>query len=273
MDAGHIQKITIGEEESSEKLNSLNSGHLAAKFEDGLYWANVSIETKVTKASLPVLLKAALGDVAESTDYTATSDLALNSYSLKVSYLASSVLLINGLAVKDFSITAAKGETVIMTLNCIAMKVAPSVESLTVTTNTDTCFSWLDCEATVDGNAQVLNNFTINGNWNVTDDEGRGIEAVSTGERRLIRTVVKHRFDVSGNYEMEIDANGEIGYADERTDEAVVFTIARGTDNEHVFTMSNTRSFGRDYEASIDNTKRLVSYDFEALDVGVTGDM
>jgi hypothetical protein len=251
----------------------LNAGHLSAKFEDGLYWANVSIETRATKASLPVLIKACLGTVAEATDYTATSSTTLNSYSIKVSYLADKVLLINGFAVKDFSINAAKGESVSITLNGIARKVAKSTETIAPTTNTDNIFSWLDCKATIAGNAHVLNSFTINGNWNVSDDEGRGIEAVSAGERRLIRTVIKHKFDVSGSYDIEVSDNGEIGYADERTNEAIVFTISRGTDNEHVFTMSNTRSGTRDYDANIDNSKRMVGYNFEALDLGVTGDM
>jgi hypothetical protein len=41
----------------------------------------------------------------------------------------------------------------------------------------------------------VLNNFNMSGNWNITDDEGRGIEAVAAGDRRLIQTVLKHRFE------------------------------------------------------------------------------
>lgn len=274
IDWGHIQKITIGEEENLEKLSSLNSGHLAAKFEDGLYWANVSVETRVTKAALPKLLTACMGSYSDDgTDYTMATSLTLNSYSLKVSYLSDKVLLINGLAVKDFSIACSKGESMVITLNCIAMKVAKSTETISPSTNTDSIFSWLDCYATIAGNAHVLQNFTINGNWNVTDDEGRGIEQVSAVERRLIRTVIKHRFDCSGSYEIEISDNGEFGYADERSDEAIVFTASRGTDNAHVFTMSNTRSSGRDYEAGIDNTQRTVSYDFEALDLAVTGDL
>ena len=36
VDWGHVQKITINEEESTEKLSSLNSGHLSALFVDGL---------------------------------------------------------------------------------------------------------------------------------------------------------------------------------------------------------------------------------------------
>lgn len=274
LDWGHIQKITIGEEENLEKLSSLNSGHLAAKFEDGLYWANVSIETRVTKASIPVLLKAMMGTVSESTDYAASTSLTLNSYSLKVSYLSTTkCLLINGLAVKDWTISCAKGESMVFTLNCIAMKVAKSTEALSVSTNTDNIFSWLDCYATIAGNAHVLQNFTINGNWNITDDEGRGIETSTAGTRRTIRQVVKHRFDCSGNYEIELSDNGEMGYADDRSDEAIVFTASRGSDNEHVFTLSNTRSSKRDYEAGIDNTQRTVSYDFEALDLAVAGDL
>ena len=74
VDWGHIQKITITEEESVEKMSSLNSGHLAAIFEDGLYWANVSIETKVSKAALPNLLKFMMGVYNDdATDFTITT--------------------------------------------------------------------------------------------------------------------------------------------------------------------------------------------------------
>lgn len=274
VDFGHIQRITISEEENIEKLNSMNSGHTSAKFEDGLYFANVSIETRITKASVPVVLKAALGSVTDdATNYTASSSLDLVSHSFKVSYLASKTLNINGFVVKDGTISVAKGESVSLTLNGIAKLVTKTPETLTVTTNTDTIYSWLDCEATVGGNTHVLNNFSINFNWNITDDEGRGIETVVSGERRQIQTVLKHRFDVSGSYEIRVSDDAEIGYQDERTDEAIVFTFSRGTDNEHVITLSNTRSSNREYEANIENQERVTSYDFEALDFGVTGDL
>lgn len=274
VDLGHVQKITIDEEENVEKMGSLNSGHLSAAFEDGLYWANVSIETKVSKASFPNLLKFVLGTYSDdATDYTITSSNSSNSLSLKANYLATNVLLINGLVCKDFELSAAKDETVTMTINCIAKKVSKSVETLTVTTNTDDKFSWLDLSATVGGNATVLNTFSLTGNWNVTDNEGRGIEAVGAGERRLIQCVLQHRLDLSGSYEAEMDDNLGIGYEDERSNEAIVVTLSRGSDNDHVFTMATTRSFGRNVDHNIDNTKKIVSYDYEALDVSIVGDL
>lgn len=270
---GHIQSINISEEENIEKLSSLNSGHTAATFEDGLYWASVSIETKATKASLPQLLKMCLGTVDETTDYTASSSLTLNSYAIKVSYLTTNIVRILGFAVKDFSISITKGETVAFTINGIAKITEKVTETLNTTTNTDKIFSWLDASVTVNSEDYVLNNFTIEGNWNVTDDEGRGIETVPANERRLIQTVIKNRFDISGSYEMEIENTAEIGYEDERTDEAIVLTLERGTDNEHVFTLAETRSGSREYNATIENGKKVVSYNYEALDLSVTGDL
>lgn len=273
-DWGHIQKITIQEEESATKESSLNSGHLAAVFEDGLYWANVSIETKLSKASLPNLLKFVCGVYSDdSTDYTIATSNVSNSVSMKVTYLSTNVGLLNGLVCKDWEITAAKGETISMKINCVAKKLSKSVETLTVTTNTDTKFSWLDTAITVGGVAYVLNNFSLQGNWNVTDDEGRGIESVGAGERRLIQCVLQHRLDLSGSYEAEVNDNQEFGYTEERSNEAIVVTLSRGTDNAHVFTMSDTRSFSRSQDISIDNSKKVMSFDYEALDVAVTGDL
>lgn len=274
VDFGHIQKITIAEEESTEKMSSLNSGHLSAIFEDGLYWVNLTIETKLSKASLPNLLKFTLGKYEDDgTDYTVSSDPVSNSNSLKVNYLSDKIGLINGIVCKDFEITASKGESVTMTINCIAKKLSKATETLTVSTNVDKMFSWLDTSISVGAVPYVLNSFSLSGNWNVTDDEGRGIEAVAAGERRLIQCVLKHRLDLNGSYESEVNDSQEFGYTEDRTDEEIIVTLSRGTDNAHVFTMPKTRSFSREYDHSMDNSKKVISYDYEALDVSVVGDL
>ena len=154
-------------------------------------------------------------------------------------------------------------------MNGISRKVTSTTASISPSANSDSIFKDLDSSVTVGGNSFVLNNLSITGNWNVTDDEGRGIESVSAGDRRLITCVLKHAFDVSGSYEADVDDNGEFGYTESRSDEAIVFTLARGTDNTHTFTLSNTRSGGRSMELTNDNSKRVISYDFEALDCGV----
>jgi hypothetical protein len=272
---GHIQTITISEDDNLEKNRGINSGHTASSFEDGLYNCNVSISTRITKASLPILMEMCLGTKTDdATDYTVVSDNTEDiSYSIKTSYTTGKVALINGISVKDFDLTGAKGDMISLTMNCIAKKATVATETLTVSTNTDAIFKDLDMTVTIGGNAFILNSYNITGNWNVTDDEGRGIEVVSAGERRLIQRVIKHAFDVSGSYEAEIDDNGEFGYTEERTNDAIVFTISRGTDNEHVFTLSNTRSSSRENELSTENSKRIISYDYEALDVGLVGDL
>ncbi len=273
VDLGHIQKISVKEEENVSKMSSINSGHLASIFEDGLYWANVTIETKCSKASLPVLLKFMLGARSDATDYAATTSPVNNSLSLKFFYQTTKCGLLNGLVCKDWELNAAKGETVTVTLNCIAQKLSKTTETLSVSTNTDTMFSWLDTSITIGATAYVLNNFTMIGNWNVTDDEGRGIEASTTGTRRLITTVLKHRLDLSGSYEAEVSDSQEFGYADERTDQAIVVSLSRGADNVHDFTMTKTRSFSRGIEMTTENTKKVISYDYEAVDVAVAGDL
>jgi len=275
VDFGHIQSITLDEEENVTKERGINSGHTAALFEDGLYWVNTSIKILVTKASLPFLLELMMGSKTDDgTDYTIVSDNEVsNSYSIKLKHTATDIVLINGFDIKDWSIEGAKGESVSITLNGISKKATTPAETLTVTKNTDKIFKDLDMSVTVGGNSFVLNNFSIVGNWNVTDDEGRGIEAVSAGERRLIQRVIKHGFDVSGSYEAEVDDNTEFGYVEERSDEVIVFTLNRGTDNEHVFTMSNTRSGGRGMERNNEKSKVIISYDYEALDISVLGDL
>lgn len=275
VDFGHIQTISINEDDNVEKNRGINSGHTASSFEDGLYNCNVSITTRITKASLPVLMEMCLGSKTDDgTDYTIVSDNTEDiSYSMKVTHTTGKIALINGLSVKDFEINGSKGQMLVVTMNCIAKKVAPATETLSVSTNTDKVFTDLDMAVTIGGDSFVLNNFTIAGNWNVTDDEGRGIESVSAGERRLIQRVIKHALDVSGSYESEIDDNGEMGYTEERNNESIALTISRESDNEHIFTLAQTRSNSRGNELSTENSKRIISYDYESLDLGVTGDL
>ena len=275
VDWGHIQTISISEDDNVEKNRGINSGHTASTFEDGLYNCNVSITTRITKSSLPALMEMCLGDKTDDgTDYTVVSDNTKSiSYSLKTAYTTGKIALINGLSVKDFDLSGAKGDMISLTINCIAKKASVATEALSIVTNTSEIFKDLDMSVTIGGDNFILNNFNIAGNWNVTDDEGRGIEAVSATERRLIQRVIKHGFDVSGSYEAEIDDNGEMGYTEERSNKAIVLTISRGADNEHVFTMANTRSSGRGNELSTENSKRIMSYDYEALDVGLVGDL
>ncbi|MBW6469611.1 MAG: hypothetical protein K0A90_00135 [Methanosarcinaceae archaeon] len=242
-------------------------------FEDGLYWANVTIETKVSKASLPVLLKLALGARDDAVDYTVTSDPTIQSLSLKFFYQGTKIGLLNGLVVKDFDISASKDESISMTLNCIAKKMSKVTETLSVTTNTGTPMSWLDTSITIGEVPSVLNSFNLSGNWNVTDNEGRGIEAVGAGSRRLITTVLRHRLDINGSYEVEVNDTQEFGYTEDRADEAITVTMSRGTDNSHIFTLANTRSFARSMDMTMDTTKKAISYDYEALDVTVVGDL
>ena len=274
LDLGQIQTINISEEENMEKLTSINGGHTANLFEDGLYFANVSIDGNCTKASLPTILESAMGGYSsDGTDYTVVSSTDYKSYSLRVNWETTQRLVIRGLTVKDFTFDVAKDGSVSYSLNCLAQIVVKEAGTVTATANTDKIFKDLDTSVTIGGNSFVLNSFSLSGNWNVTDNEGRGIEAVSATERRLLKCFVKHTFDVSGSYEAEVDTDLEMGYADERTDEAIVVTFSRGADNVHVFTMANTRSGGRTLDLSTDNSKKVISYDFEALDVGMTGDL
>jgi len=272
-DFGHIQEVNISEEENMEKLSSINGGHTYNLFEDGLYWANISITLLATKSSLPTLLEMMLGTKTETTDYSVVSSLTNHSYSLNTSYTADRICKILGFSVKDWEISANKGDKLSITLNGIAQKVTTPVGTISKAANTSKVFTDLDAFVTVGGTQTVLNSFTINGNWNVTDDEGRGIEEVTAANRRLLTTFIKHTLDLSGSYEAEVDNNLEFGYVAERTDEAIVFTISRGDDNEHVFTMTNTRSNGRELGLSMDNSKRVVGYDYEALDLSVAGDL
>ena len=58
LDLGHVQSISVNEDDTVEEISSMNSGHTLEDLDDDLYNLSGTILTKCTKASLPVILKA-----------------------------------------------------------------------------------------------------------------------------------------------------------------------------------------------------------------------
>ena len=276
LDFGHVQSITATQVENIERLTSINGGHLTNRFEDGIYYVSGSIELLCTKASLPLVLEAYFGGYSDdATDYTITSaPSTASSYSIKVELDSTKTLQVTGMAFTTFNMEAAKDGNVSINMDFIAQKMIKATETLTVTPNTDKIFKGLDTTITFDADNYVFNSFSLSSSWNIDDTEGRGIETVTDGDRRTIKRVIRHSLDVSGSFEFEAsDSFEEIEYSDERTDKQIVLTLNRGTDNAHVFTLANCRTDSEELPLSVDNSVRVITADFEAIDVGVTGDL
>ncbi len=278
LDFGHVQNITISEDDTVEEISSMNSEHTLIDLDDDLYNLSGTITTKCTKASMAVLLKALCGDFTDNGDGTYTiitapvtsDDL---SYSMKVNTTTGKTKEMTGMCITGGEITVNKDASVEMSLNYQAQKLATATEALAPSTNVGDVFRGLDATVTYDGNATILDTFTIAVDWNVAPEDGRGIEVESANGRRVINRIIRHNLSLTGSFESEMDDNIDTGYEDERSNIPIVLTLARGSSNDHVFTIAASRTNTRSRDMNNDNETKKLSCDYIGLDISIDGDL
>lgn len=277
LDLGHVQSISVDEDESTEEINSMNSGHTVFDFSDDLYNLSGQIVTKITKSSLPVLLKALFGAYADTSldTYTITTDPVCSddlSYYMKFNTTTGKTKQMLGICFTAGDFNFEKDGSGEATLSYQAQVLNAATEALSPSTNTGTLFRGLDASVTYDGNATILENFTFNLDWNFDIGDSRGIEVAHANGRRVIKRVIRNNLTLTGSFESQMDDNIDTGYVDERTGVPIILTLSRGTDNEHTFTFSTARTNTRSRELNNDNNTKKISCDFQAVDVTVVGD-
>eukprot|EP00918_Siedleckia_nematoides_P057635 GHVU01125659.1.p1 GENE.GHVU01125659.1~~GHVU01125659.1.p1 ORF type:complete len:301 (+),score=26.65 GHVU01125659.1:1080-1982(+) len=272
-DFGVVESVSATENENTERIGGINSGHKTSKFADGLYYVTGTLETLATKDSLPNLLEAFFGSRSDSTDYTITSTTSRKSYSLQLEYTSGTYIQLVGVVFKTINLDVAKDGNLSVSMDYVGKKLTEETGTLTVTDNTDKIFKYLDVSMTYAGTSLVTNSMNISGDWNIDDTEGRGIESVAAGERRLIQRVVSHALNLSGSFEVEVKTNFEVGYEDERTDKALLLTVSRETDNEHIFNLGECRLTSKDFLGNTENSRRLMVGNYEAKGITITGDL
>lgn len=277
LDIGHVQSISIDEDESTEEISSINSGHTFVDFDDDLYNVSGQIVTKITKASLPVLLEALLGSYSDdTTDYTViTSPVSSDdlSYYMKFNTTTGKIKDMKGICFTGGDVSVEKDGSIEMTLSYQAQILSTATEVLAPSTTVGALFRGLDAVVTYDGNATILSNFNFNMDWNFNIDDSRGIEAAHANGRRVINRIIRNTLNLSGSFESQMDDNIDTGYADERSTVPIVLTLDRGTDNAHVFTFTTSKTNTRSRELNNDNSAKLLTCDFVGADIGVTGDL
>lgn len=278
LDFGHIQTISINEDDSVEEIASMNSGHTLLDLDDDLYNLSGTITTKCTKASLPVILRALLGDYTDNLDDTytiITSPVSSDdlSYAMKFNTTTGKVKLMRGIGFIGGEITINKDDSVEISLDYQAQILTAATETLSVSTNVGDVFRGLDGTITYDGNPTIMDNFTISMDWNVEPTDGRGIEVAHANGRRVINRIVRHTLSLTGSFESEMSDDIDTGYVDERSNVPIVLTLGRGTSNDHVFNIATSRSTTRARDLNNDNTTKKISGDFTGLDIQVDGDL
>lgn len=279
LDCGWVQSITINEDDQVEEVRGISSGATVGSFEDGLYKVTGSIQTKVTKASLKVLLEALFGVIAADTPqagkYTVTASAitsATLSYCMKVNTINGKTKHISGIHVTGGELTVNKGGDVECTLNFVAQLVAIATETITPFTNTGSLFKDLDATITYNGAATIMQAFSISVDWNINDDDSRGIEAAHANGRRVISRVVRNNLSLTGSFETESDDAIDTGYVAERSDVPIVLTLSRAASNSHAFTIAASRVKTRNRDFNNDAKTKTIKCDFVGKTCAIVGD-
>lgn len=277
LDLGHVQSITVDEDDSVEEIDSMNSGHTILDIDDDLYNLSGTIVTKCTKAALPVILEAIAGGYSDdSTDYTITSAPVSSdalSYFMKFNTTAGNIKQIAGIGFTGADFDIQQDGSVEVTMNYQAQILSSAVETLSPSTNVGDVFRGLDAVVTYNGNATILRSFSFTMDWNVDAQDGRGIEAAHVNGRRVINRIVRHNLNVSGSFESEMDDLIDTGYVDSRSNVPIVLTLSRETDNEHAFTFAATRTKTRSRDLNNDSATKIINCDFTSTDIGIIGDL
>jgi hypothetical protein len=280
LDFGLVQSISLTEDEGLREVGAINTGHTLASVEDGLYSGSISLTTYPTKNSLPNLLKALFGkvDLDEPTSgkYTA---ITLPIHSDNLSYYMeanddnTNLWEIYGIGFSEGTLNIANGSIVSIDLSGSFKVALKQTGTITPSTNINEVYHELDCYVSIDNFVGVLDAFSVTLNWNVNNEEGRGIEQVTEGERRLIQRIIRHNLTVSGNFTSTLNQEINTGYIDDRTPIIITANLNRGTDNLHSFTIIGAKTTNRSNEMSGESAKKVFSADFTGTDITVVGDL
>ena len=270
---GAIESFSYTEVETIEQIGSVGSGHNPLRNEAGLYSVTGTLVTKPTKAALPRLLELFFGTRVDATDYTITDSIDVTSISAKAQHSLTQTAQITGIVFTTISIDASKDGFATISMDYIGQKLTVATETVSYTQPTESLFSWLDIFGTYNSNSVEANTWTITGDWGIDAGQGRGIESVAAGSRRLIQRVIKNNLVLGGNVDLVVQDTNEMGYEDEKTDRTMVLTMSRGTDNTHVFTLTGCQLDNKASEQTPEDGIKNFTADFVALDISITGDL
>ena len=280
-DWGYIESFSYTEEETVEQIGTVGGGATFQRNEPGLYKVTGTLTTKVTKASLPELLEGFFGGRTDTTDYAISHDeKTIISYVVQAQHSravggigSDQIATISGLVFTTLNIDAAKDGFMIVSCDFLAQKLVMSAGTISTTLPTESLYSWLDISGSYGGTALKANSYSLNLDWNVDPNDGRGLESVSAGSRRLIQRVIKNTLLVSGSIDVKIEDALEFGYEDEKTDQTLVLTTSRGTDNEHTFTVTGCDLDNKSSEMTAEAGVKNFTADVLGRDMTAAGDL
>lgn len=278
LDMGYIQTVSVDVDDSVEEINAINTEHTVARLDEDIHNVSGSITTKLTKESIYNLSEALLGviedDAPSAGEYRATTDYITSddlSYFMKYKDTEGNVKVISGIHFTDGDATISRDGSIEMTINFRAQKKEIDSETLDPITPTGRTFRGLDVSVEIDGNSTILREFSFTIDWNISDDDMRGIEA--SDDRRTINRVLRNNMTVSGSFESYLDENIDKGYEDNPGSFNIEVTIDRESDNNHIIVVEDAKITTISEELTTDDEARVFSADYTAKDIEIIGDL
>ena len=222
------------ETNSAQSFGLETSGPQATSNTDGVTAISGTHEFELTDGRV---FEAILGTLGGSTSYTLDVADLLPSYSVKVVEDAanSKYGIIKGLKYTKFSISLSRDEVITITADWFARTMV-STTTFTPTAATVEPLTYLDGKFKWGSTYETgIDNITLEFQRNIVPR--RFIEAVTTGERRLISALIEGPLNITFNgvqtakSEMIQKIYGSTSFQDVRTDASISLDIARGVTN------------------------------------------
>jgi len=279
-DWGIVESFSYNESESVEQVGGIGGGYGANFNEGGLYSISGSLTTKVTKSALPELLEAFFGSRTDSgvplVYAIVPNEANIISYSVETNFDKLNKAQLTGLVFTTLEISASKDGFVTVSCDYIAKEVKILVGQVVQTFTTAAPLSWLDISGTYNGQVLIGNDFTFSFDWNIDAAEGRGLESVAVGERRLIQRVIKNSLNTEGSIDVLIQdniASSFVGYNDELTEATLSMVMSRGLDNAHTINLVNCVLDNKNLDLNAEGGLKNFTADVKGRDVNFSGDL
>ena len=274
---GFVENVELNISDEVRQMRHIKggaSGFLVDRNVDLLHTVQGSLSTN------PIDFKSLqyfLGSYTATTSYAIATNRTVKSLSLQGNYDGTDALQVVGLVFSKSTLNLRENEPVQINYDFIAKKESKITSTITGTAPTQDPLTFLSGSITVDGNNYKINTMTLDMDWSAIGR--RNIEAVDSGDERVITEVIKRNFGASFSINADLqDASNEYEvYTDgavvqtAREDFTIVVTMVDAVDKTHTITVTGAR--GTQFRKSYRTDGEVKNFDINgvAIDVAVAG--
>lgn len=271
---GFINSADININDDVRQMRDIKGGvdgMLVQRNVDLLHTVGGSIETH------PINFKALqymMGSYTATTSYSIAPSLTVKSLSMKGNYDGTKSLRVTGLSITKASMQIRENEPVTINYDYVAKKEVPHTETVTGTPPTQDPLTFLSGSVTVGTKAYKINTATFDFDFGAIAK--RNIEAVSTGDERVITEVIKKNFNVGFNINADLESieneyelyTGGTSVQTARTDLTIVGTFKDSLGETHTMTITGNR--GTNFKRGYRTDGEVKNFDISGVGITVS---